>query len=1237
MAEKVEVDIPGVGKIEAKNAATEATLLEILKAIQKGGLGGGSGSGGGGGGGKGGKNTSLDPKAVGEANKGLQDVNKNSQQNAKTSTNYARALGNAVKATGNLAGQLVGIGMAATDLIADLGNVGNSLTAAARTMNHIPIIGGVLAGVFGAVAAAAESQLKSYQDLSSIGATFGGSMSSMTNAASRAGLTVEQFSAIIKANGESMMLLGGTTEAGAKRFADLGAKMRQGNIGNELLRLGYSTEQINSGMAGYIKIIGKTGALQNMTTDQIAKSSAGYLKDLDALAKITGQSREEKQKEQEALLKDAQFRAATANMDAEQQKQMMKYITSFPKEQQAAIKDMIATGNITSEQAIKLNALMPGAAKQAMSFGRTLQAGGKISAESMNAARNNAIQEARINVKRFKDQGLYNEQMGETYVGMAELAAMEVDGMSKAMKEAGETAKKSNNAEQLEKSKQKLAEFSNWFTNFLASSGLIDVMMKAFEMLADFTINFVIPAFQLLADGITMLGPVFTFLGDAMYTVADFITDAFYVVADFIEDNLEPILIGLGAALTTLAIVSIPSVIAALVAKAAAVWAVVAPVIAAAAPFVLIAAVVGGAAAIFKKLGGDMQVFKDGLNYLWTGLKTFFSYLKLGFYKVLDALPGVDFSKEIEETDKEILEQKQTREELADRMSTRMAENRARNEAEERKKEAERKIRDEKRAQDRHNRDLKRINDRAGREADIDRAKADKESKPADVDLSGPEQLLVSFGRQQNGLIAQQADHLTKQIKLQKDLESAHKDTADAMARLANAKTQEERKAAQEALKLAQDRLATVEKEKQILASTPTPGGAGGAGGGGGGTAVSPSVPATPLPALKQDQKQNMELITAALKKQGLTDPKYIAATLGNVMKETGGKSISENLNYGGTDNARIRKVFGARAAKYSDAELDVIKKDPTKMGELMYGAGTEVGQKMGNTQPGDGWKYRGRGFIQLTGKNNYAAASKAIYGDDRLVQNPDLVNNPAVAAEVSAWYMKKGQTGMAKKLGIDTNNMSQADANLLATSQIAGGDIRRKGAIGAEIQAKVDRYAQQFTGGQGGQMVASTKAGTGTASTPPVTETASAKTPPIKVDQKTANDYAWSIFSGKQTMAQVPQGYQTAVAQILQNPPSHWGTAMAKAPAPGASPMAKAEASKPGTPEPKSSSVTTPGQTTKTAELAKEKTPVELLSSLNTRMDELIAISKHTAELNDRQLSVQRNLGNSELFVQSS
>jgi len=241
-------------------------------------------------------------------------------------------------------------------------------------------------------------------------------------------------------------------------------------------------------------------------------------------------------------------------------------------------------------------------------------------------------------------------------------------------------------------------------------------------------------------------------------------------------------------------------------------------------------------------------------------------------------------------------------------------------------------------------------------------------------------------------------------------------------------------------------------------------------------TPTSASAPVPPPPPMTQSASMsaasdagknkviasgtNMQLIEAALKRRGLTSETYIRSVLANVMKESGGKPIAENLNYGGTPNNRIRTIFGQRAAAYTDGQLDEIKRNPQMMGELMYGHQTNVGQKLGNTQPGDGFLYRGRGFIQLTGKGNYAAASQAIYGDDRLVKNPDLLLDPTVAAETTAWYMQKGRARMAQMLGMGTENLSQEQSDLLATSQIAGSDIRKKGAIGQEIMGKVASYS---------------------------------------------------------------------------------------------------------------------------------------------------------------------------------
>ena len=221
---------------------------------------------------------------------------------------------------------------------------------------------------------------------------------------------------------------------------------------------------------------------------------------------------------------------------------------------------------------------------------------------------------------------------------------------------------------------------------------------------------------------------------------------------------------------------------------------------------------------------------------------------------------------------------------------------------------------------------------------------------------------------------------------------------------------------------------------------------------------------ATPTGRISEQVQQNLDMVENSLREQGITDPNYIAAVKANVMKESGGQAVSERMNYGGSSNERIRSIFGSRASKYSDEELNAIKSDPQKMGELMYGAGTDIGRRMGNTEEGEGYKFRGRGFIQMTGKNNYAAASQALFGDDRLVKDPDLLNDPETAAKASAWYMKSGRDQMAKQMGMDLNNLTQEQANLLTTSQIAGRAITPgEGYLGKENLDKVRQNAALF------------------------------------------------------------------------------------------------------------------------------------------------------------------------------
>lgn len=111
---------------------------------------------------------------------------------------------------------------------------------------------------------------------------------------------------------------------------------------------------------------------------------------------------------------------------------------------------------------------------------------------------------------------------------------------------------------------------------------------------------------------------------------------------------------------------------------------------------------------------------------------------------------------------------------------------------------------------------------------------------------------------------------------------------------------------------------------------------------------------------------------------------------------ESGGfKVVNENLNYSADG---LKKIF----PKYFPGNLsESYARNPEKIAAKVYGG------RMGNgvEETKEGWKFRGRGYIQLTGKDNYTAFGKAINED--IVNNPDLVSTkyPLLSA---AWFFSK-------------------------------------------------------------------------------------------------------------------------------------------------------------------------------------------------------------------------------------
>ena len=133
---------------------------------------------------------------------------------------------------------------------------------------------------------------------------------------------------------------------------------------------------------------------------------------------------------------------------------------------------------------------------------------------------------------------------------------------------------------------------------------------------------------------------------------------------------------------------------------------------------------------------------------------------------------------------------------------------------------------------------------------------------------------------------------------------------------------------------------------------------------------------------------------------------------------------VLENLNYGAPG------LLATFKGRFTPAQANDYARQPERIANRAYA--DKLGN--GNEASGDGWRYRGRGLIQVTGKDNYADCARTLNID--LVASPAFLETPEFAAQSAAWYWRKRDINEPADAGDVKEATKRINAKLLGLAE---------------------------------------------------------------------------------------------------------------------------------------------------------------------------------------------------------
>ena len=232
--------------------------------------------------------------------------------------NYTAQLNASLKSLGS---SILGVVGAMKDGKQGAAAYNDSINAAANAVEAFASKFGFLGKILGTIITAgaryavevnkqSDALFDAYKNLSSSGLSDAGGMRTIFDNMQKFGYGIEQLSemtALLKANSKELAAFGGTAASGTKAFADAASDIQRSEIGKSLQMLGKTPDDINKGIAGFVRQQQLAGVSSANIQKDLAQRSAEYVKQLDLMSKLTGESNEALQANRESALAESAF------------------------------------------------------------------------------------------------------------------------------------------------------------------------------------------------------------------------------------------------------------------------------------------------------------------------------------------------------------------------------------------------------------------------------------------------------------------------------------------------------------------------------------------------------------------------------------------------------------------------------------------------------------------------------------------------------------------------------------------------------------------------------------------------------------------------------------------------------------------------------------------------------------------------------------------------------------------